>query len=294
MKKKLRSFLIGSVKLTGSAIKSLKNKTDLKFIITKKNNGYNTDYLNIKKIFKNIEVIHTNNINSSLISKKLKKSNLDIGFCVGWNQIIKKKIFSIPKKGIIGHHPSLLPQNRGKHPLTWAIFLNLRETGSTFFKLDNGIDSGKIINQKKIRITKNETVGKLYKKIEKIIITQINEIIICFENNNLKFKNQNLSIGNYWRKRDDLDSKIDFRMSSVTIEKLVRALTHPYVGAHISINKKKYNIFKCTALKKSKKFKNIEPGKVIKQTKKYLVVKSYDGLVKLFIENINFKVKYLK
>ena len=80
-------------------------------------------------------------------------------------------------------------------------------------------------------------------------------------------------------------------MSGVAIEKLVKALTHPYVGAHILLNKKKYSIFKCTVLKRSKKFENIEPGKVIKQTKKYLIVKSYDRLVKLFIENINFRMQ---
>ena len=95
----------------------------------------------------------------------------------------------------------MLPKNRGKHPLTWAIFLNLNETGSTFFKLDNRIDGGKIINQKKIRILKIKLLGNYIKKLKKIIITQINEIIISIENNNLKFENQNLSTGNYWRKR---------------------------------------------------------------------------------------------
>jgi methionyl-tRNA formyltransferase len=294
MKNKLKSFLIGSVKLTNSVILPLKKRTDLRLIITKINDGYNSDYFNIKEKYKNLEVLETNNINGSLVIKKLKKLKLDIGFCVGWNQIIDDKVFSIPERGIIGHHPSLLPYNRGKHPIIWAFFLGLKETGSTFFKIKKGIDNGEIVNQKKISIIKNKDVGSLYKKIEKVTKEQINEIITCIETNSMKFKSQKISKGNYWRKRDDLDSKIDFRMNSLTIEKLIKALTYPYVGAHILINKKKYSIFKCKVLKKLNIFNNIEPGKVLKQTKKYLIVKSYDGQVKLFVENINFKVKYIK
>ena len=294
MKNKLKSFLIGSVKLTNSVILPLKKRTDLKLIITKIDNGYNSDYFNIKEKYKNLEVLETNNINSSLVIKKLKKLKLDIGFCVGWNQIIDDKVFSIPERGIIGHHPSLLPYNRGKHPIIWAFFLGLKETGSTFFKIKKGIDNGEIVNQKKISIVKNKDVGSLYKKIEKVTKEQINEIITCIETNSMKFKSQKISKGNYWRKRNDFDSKIDFRMNSATVERLVKALTHPYIGAHVLINNKKYHIFKCRVLKGPNKLNNIEPGKVLKQTNRYLTVKTYDGIIKLFVKNINYKIKYIK
>ena len=294
MRDRLKSILIGSVKLTDSAILSLRKKTNLSLIITKKNDGYNNDFLDIRKKYKNIEVIRTSNINSRKIKNKIKNLKPDIGFCVGWGQVINKKIFNIPKYGMIGHHSSLLPSNRGKHPIVWTIFLNLKTGGSTFFKIDKGIDSGKIINQKKIFLKKDEDAGTLYKKIEKFIKIQIYEIINQINKNCLIYKKQNLLKGNYWRKRDDLDSKIDFRMSTCSIDKLIRSLTHPYIGAHILIKNRKYNIFKCKIINKKRDLKNIEPGKVIGQDKKSLTIKTYDGIIKLYNNDIKEKIKYLK
>lgn len=80
MKNKLKSFLIGSVKLTNSVILPLKKRTDLRLIITKINDGYNSDYFNIKEKYKNLEVLETNNINGSLVIKKLKKIEIRYWF----------------------------------------------------------------------------------------------------------------------------------------------------------------------------------------------------------------------
>lgn len=47
---------------------------------------------------------------------------------------------------LIGFHPANLPQNRGRHPIIWALFLSLQETASTFFMMDEDTDSGDIIS----------------------------------------------------------------------------------------------------------------------------------------------------
>lgn len=75
---------------------------------------------------------------------------------------------------------------------------------------------------------------------------------------------------------------------------MIRSLTHPYVGAHILIKNKKYHIFKSKIINAKKNLNNIEPGKVIKQDKKSLTVKTYDGIIKLFSTNLRKKIKYLK
>ena len=68
--------------------------------------------------------------------------------CVGWSKLIKKEILNIPKKGFIGYHPSLLPKNRGRHPLIWAKILGLKKTEATFFMLNDKAETGEIISQK--------------------------------------------------------------------------------------------------------------------------------------------------
>ena len=62
---------------------------------------------------------------------------------------IKKKLLNEVNDFSLGYHPAKL-ENRGKHPLIWAIILNLK-TASTFFKLDKKVDNGDIINQKKLK-----------------------------------------------------------------------------------------------------------------------------------------------
>ena len=57
----------------------------------------------------------------------------DLIICVGWSQILKSEILNIPKLGVIGFHPSKLPENRGKHPIIWSLVLGKKETASTFF-----------------------------------------------------------------------------------------------------------------------------------------------------------------
>ncbi len=293
MIKKLKTFLIGTVELSDPAFRILKKISNLDLVITQKKNTYNSDHMDFKK--KNIKVLEVENINSKLVENYIKKGKFELGFCVGWGQIIKKNIFQIPRYGIIGHHPTMLPYNKGKHPLTWAIFLNLKYTGSTFFQITNKIDGGSIYNQKKIKIHKGGDVRDLYNKVKKILPIQIKEIINLISNDrNFKKKLILNKTKNYWRKRDDFDSKIDFRMSYFIIERLVKALNKPYVGAHIIVNGKKIQIFKVKKGKSGKIFENLEPGKIIKISNNFVLVKCYDTVVKIYVNNFPHNIKYLK
>ena len=72
------------------------------------------------------------------------------------------KVFNVPKLGSIEYHPSLLPKYRGSSAINWAVINGERETGLTIFWLDEGIDTGDILLQKKVEIGPNETTGEVY------------------------------------------------------------------------------------------------------------------------------------
>lgn len=67
--------------------------------------------------------------------------------------------------GVIGFHPAALPNNRGRHPIIWALALGLNETASTFFKMDEGADTGDIVSQVKIPICESDYAADLYENI---------------------------------------------------------------------------------------------------------------------------------
>ena len=130
----------------------------------------NSDHVDLSPIAEQagIPVKFTPNINSLDVCEWISKLQPDIIFCFGWSQIIKKSLLKIPPMGIVGYHPAALPSNRGRHPLIWALVLGLTETASTFFFMDEGADSGDILDQRSILIKPTDDVNSLYALMTKL------------------------------------------------------------------------------------------------------------------------------
>jgi methionyl-tRNA formyltransferase len=273
-------------------------KIEIVGIIGRRSNKLNSDHVDLRMIANGIHVpFHsTNDINSSKTISWAKKLKPDWILCVGWSQLFKESILKIPKYKVIGYHPALLPANRGRHPLIWALFLGLDFTGSSFFIMNEKADSGKVILQKIIRINKNDNAQILYNKMIKTALSQVNELIKIFlsEGRNFNYINNNIKT-NYWRKRDIQDGVIDWRMSSAQIVRLINALYKPYVGAQFEYKGKDIKVWKAKVIRI--KQQNIEPGKIISYKNLKNIVKSGDTAVQLTIIEPAIKLKigtYLK
>jgi methionyl-tRNA formyltransferase len=167
----MRYAYIGSVKFSYEILKYLIGKGYKPvLVITQKSKGINADYVDLEPLClsNDVEIIKVDDLNTPNIITKLKSLDLDYIFCFGWSKLLKKEILEIPKHGVIGYHPAALPKNRGRHPLIWALVLGLEETASTFFFMDEGVDSGDILSQKKIEITYEDDAMSLYNKIIEI------------------------------------------------------------------------------------------------------------------------------
>ena len=187
--------------------------------------------------------------------------------------------------GVVGFHPSYLPQNRGRHPLIWALVLGLKESASTFFFMEEGADDGDILSQEKFDILYEDDANILYTKVINIALKQIKTFTLQLQNKNYKRVKQNHNLSNTWRKRGKIDGIIDFRMSSNAIYNLVRGLTKPYVGANVVHNKKDIIIWKVEEVKIE--MNNIEYGKILEIKENTILVKSYDGAVIIIEHEFN-------
>ena len=74
---------------------------------------------------------------------------------------------TIPKKGTIQYHPSLLPRHRGPSSINWPIIQGATETGLTIFRPTDGLDEGPVILQKECAIGPDDTVGSVYFETER-------------------------------------------------------------------------------------------------------------------------------
>ena len=280
----MRVLLIGCVKSSELFLKKLiEIDADIVGVVTKKQSEFNSDYVDLGTICKKkkIDYLYVENANSNETKEYIKEKNVDLLLCLGWSQLLDKELLSLPKLGSVGFHPAELPQNRGRHPLIWALALGLKKTASTLFLLDSSADTGDIISQECVDIDYNDDAETLYNKVMEIAVKQLETILTEFETNTLNKVPQDITEGNLWRKRGKRDGEIDWRMSSFGIYNLVRALTKPYVGAHFVYRDKEYKVWKVKEVFQEG-FDNIEPGKVVcVKSDTSFIVKVQDNLIEV-------------
>ncbi len=101
--------------------------------------------------------------NSKKFREELKAIEPDV--IINQSQsIIKKDLLDIPKIGVINRHNALLPKNRGRLTPFWVLYKGEKETGVSIHFVEEGIDSGDIIVQKKYAISPKDTFNSLVKK----------------------------------------------------------------------------------------------------------------------------------
>lgn len=204
----------------------------------------------------NVNIFSPINCNSKKFIGKIKKLSPDLIIVFNYSKILKKELFEIPKLGTINIHPSLLPKYRGAHVVNWVLINGEKETGVTVHYVDENIDSGDIICQKKIKLTIKDTCATLAKKIEKTAVKALNEVLKSLKTGNAKRKKQDSKKATYYKKRYPKDGKINWTKPAVEIYNLIRALVEPWPGAFYYNKKgKRIVIKKLISLKKIKKLK---------------------------------------
>ncbi len=133
----------------------------------------------IKQLLKenNIDIIDiSGSLNSEKSLEKIKSYNPDLLISILGNQIFKKDLISLPKKGCLNLHTALLPKYRGLMPTFWVLKNNEKYTGVSVFFIDEGIDSGPILVQKKVEI-RNMTQYELIKHTKSLGMDAIVEAV---------------------------------------------------------------------------------------------------------------------
>tara|TARA_Y100001936_G_scaffold251807_1_gene309122 strand:- start:3018 stop:3602 length:585 start_codon:yes stop_codon:yes gene_type:complete len=149
---------------------SLKQKTSYKIKIVISNNPKAKGLLIAKK--EKIKNYYINFTKSKKLGKKvlniLKKNNIKLVCLAGFMKILPKYFIKLYEGKIINIHPSLLPKYKGLNTHKRVIENNEKYTGCTIHHVNRYLDSGKIIFQKKVKITKKDNKKTIEKKVLKI------------------------------------------------------------------------------------------------------------------------------
>ena len=277
----MKVCLIGCVEFSEHALLKLielesRKICEIAGVITKRESRFNSDFVDLGKTLTEAGgsegKLHYYTNEASML-EFFDQVKPDVIYCFGWSNLLAQSVLDAAPKGVIGFHPAELPNNRGRHPIIWALALGLEKTASTFFRMDEGADSGPILSQETLPISVSDDARTLYDKIVKVAMSQIDTFTEQFAGNCERFQEQNHSLANYWRKRSAKDGLIDWRMHAQDIHNLVRALTAPYPGAEFeSVSGQPVKVWQSSVEDELVQL-NLEPGKVLDVQNNRVLVK---------------------
>lgn len=191
---------------------------------------------------------------------------------VAYGQIIPKRFLEIPKKGFINIHASLLPRWRGAAPIQRSIINQDKETGISFMKIKEGLDTGPYMKQIKIKINEKTTAQKLTEDLSQLGAKNILECVNLIIEEKEKFISQDDDQATYAKKIDKMESKIIWEQSAIKILSKINGL-NPSPGAWFEYNGSRLKIWNA-------EISNLrgEPGKILDNN---FTIACKDGSIKI-------------
>lgn len=186
-----------------------------------------------------LPVLQPEKLKDEAFVEQLRSYNADLFVVVAF-RMLPEVIWSMPPKGTINLHASLLPQYRGAAPINHAIINGETETGLTTFILDKEIDTGAMIMQEKVAIGEKMNAGELHDTLMRLgndvivkTIKMIEEGMVNAQSQDAVIKNENLILKPAPKIFKE-DCYIDWNKSGKEIYNFVRGLS-PYPAAHARI-----------------------------------------------------------
>lgn len=276
----MRVVLVGAVDSTRIALEKLTEHNVppvALFTLPLSKSDRHSDFVHLQPLAQKYEVpvIEVSNINSPEALDKIRFLQPDYLFIIGWSQICRQELLSIPRLGSIGCHPAAIPVNRGRAVIPWTILQRCKDTAMTLFWLDEGADTGDILMQYKFPVASDETATTLCEKIDNSIAEMFCEVIPKLLKGEQPREKQNHQLATYCAKRGPDDGFIDWNLSAESIWTLIRAVTKPYPGAFSFYQGKKIIIWSADYIGDAPYWGS--PGQVQYITENGVVVQCGDG-----------------
>jgi methionyl-tRNA formyltransferase len=172
-----------------------------------------------------------------------KSIDADLAIVVAYGQIIPKKFLSLTKKGFINIHASLLPKWRGAAPIQRSIMNLDKETGISFMKIAEQLDTGPICNTYKIDLTDNLNANEVADKLSFLAAEKIIDNIDNILDDKANFIEQDHSKATYASKIQKTEGKINWSDCAKKINGKINGL-YPVPGAFFAYNGERYKVLK--------------------------------------------------
>ena len=187
-----------------------------------------------------LNILQPINLKSPEFLVALKNLNADLQIVVAF-RMLPKQVWAMPRLGTFNLHASLLPDYRGAAPINWAIINGESKTGVTTFFINEKIDTGAILLQEEVEISKTANAGKLHDQLMKKGTKLVLETVDLIQKNNFKLHEQTSKELNQAPKLNKENCKIDWTDTLDNTYNKIRGLD-PYPAAWTILNNNNENI----------------------------------------------------
>ena len=160
-------------------------------------------------------------------------SRPDVGIVAAYGQILSRKLLGVPRLGLLNLHPSLLPRWRGAAPIQRALLEGDAETGVCVMRVAPELDAGAVLARRSLPIGPRDTSGALHDKLAALGAEQMVATLLALEKGDVVEEPQDESLVTYAEKLQKDEAKLDWRMTAVRLDRLIRGL-NPWPVAETS------------------------------------------------------------
>lgn len=132
-----------------------------------------------------IPVFQPRTLRDGEAEKIIRNISPDVIAVVAYGKILPTEILTLPRFGCVNGHASLLPKYRGAAPIQWCIVNGEKETGVTAMQMDEGMDTGDILETAVTEIGAEETAGELFERLSVIGAKLLVKTLADLENGNV-------------------------------------------------------------------------------------------------------------
>jgi methionyl-tRNA formyltransferase len=152
-----------------------------------------------------------------------------------YGRLVPAAVLDLPSHGALNLHPSLLPRHRGATPIPAAILAGDAETGVTLMRMDEGLDTGPIIAQRRVPLSGDEAAPELESRLSNLAAELLAQTLPAWLRGEVEPRPQDTGSATLTRPLRRADGALDPRRPASELERQVRAY-QPWPGSYLATN----------------------------------------------------------
>jgi len=221
-----------------------------------------------------VPVVDTEDINNEATLDAIAGLDPEYIFVLGWSQIFKEDLLSLPSGFVVGSHPTGLPERRGRAPIPWTILEGHRKSAVSLFRMASGADNGPLLLQRWFDIPERAYAMEVYQQVSEKLAQAFIALYQGIQEGTLTEREQDESAASYRAKRVPADGFIDFLQPAEYVDRLIRAVSEPFPGAYTYYIDRMVKIWRADPYK-GPEYRGV-PGQILKRQHEGIVVQAGD------------------